>query len=128
MKQFTAHYELIIREGINTTVKYPATLKQANQYIKEYADAWSLNTTMDADGWLSACDNPEHPSHEAYLMQVRGEKYDLYLECCDMYGASVVDDVLEIVTMADPDGAWSWYSDNGFVEHQSVVEILFFNA
>ena len=127
MNQFTSHFEIVIREGINASMKQYDTLASANGYVQEYADAWSLNTKLDAEGWLSGCDNEQHPSHEIYLMEVQGEKHQQYIECCEMYGCVLVDEVISIVELTDPDGAWSSFDDMDFHSHKEILETLYFN-
>ena len=42
------------------------------------------------------------------------------------YGSQVVSEVRSIVSMSDPDGAWSLFEDMGMFDHQACLEELYF--
>lgn len=42
------------------------------------------------------------------------------------WGDNVVDDILEIVYISDPDGAWSLFNDMGMYDHVECIEFLYF--
>ena len=52
---------------------------------------------------------------------------ELLMEAISTYGKQVVDEVLEMVHIGDPDGLFSLYNDVGLTNHAEVVELLYFN-
>lgn len=54
-------------------------------------------------------------------------KKELLIEAISTYGKQVVDEVLEMVEIGDPDGLHSMYEDVGLYDHSEVVSLLFFN-
>ena len=52
---------------------------------------------------------------------------ELLAEAISTYGKQVVDDVLEMIQIGDPDGMFSMYEDVGLYDHAEVVELLYFN-
>jgi hypothetical protein len=47
-------------------------------------------------------------------------------EAITLFGAELVSQVIEVVTMSDPDGAYSLYEDLGHFEHAECVSFLYF--
>jgi hypothetical protein len=43
-----------------------------------------------------------------------------------LFGKEVVSEVIELVSVSDPDGAWSLFSDMNLPTHQECVEYLYF--
>ena len=42
------------------------------------------------------------------------------------FGADIVHEVIEVVAVSDPDGAYSIFEDMGMFDHQICVEMLYF--
>jgi hypothetical protein len=42
------------------------------------------------------------------------------------FGSQVVNEVIQITEVSDPDGAWSLFQDMGMFEHVECVEFLYF--
>ena len=42
------------------------------------------------------------------------------------FGREVVDFVINVVSLSDPDGAYTTFEDEGMFEHAECVELLFF--
>jgi hypothetical protein len=42
------------------------------------------------------------------------------------YGSQVVSEVRSVVSMSDPDGAWSLFEDMGMFDHTACLEDLYF--
>ena len=42
------------------------------------------------------------------------------------FGANIVHEVIEVVSISDSDGAYSMFEDMGMFEHQACVEMLYF--
>ena len=42
------------------------------------------------------------------------------------FGADIVHEVIEVVAVSDPDGAYSLFEDMGMFNHQTCVEMLYF--
>jgi hypothetical protein len=51
---------------------------------------------------------------------------DLLNEAVEVFGKSLVHEVLEVVYLADADGAYSTFQDMGMDNHAECVEMLFF--
>lgn len=47
-------------------------------------------------------------------------------EAVEIFGDSVVHEVMELVGMSDPDGVWSLFSDMGMDDHVECVEFMYF--
>jgi hypothetical protein len=43
-----------------------------------------------------------------------------------IFGSDIVDFVLSIVYLSDPDGAWSLFESQGMEEHSQCVEEIYF--
>lgn len=52
---------------------------------------------------------------------------ELVEEAKKMYGSEIVAEVIEMVGLADPDGAYTQYEDMGMFEHAECVEFLYFS-
>lgn len=48
-------------------------------------------------------------------------------EAIETYGKEIVSEVIQIVELADTDGAWATFQDMGMDEHAEIVEMLYFN-
>lgn len=44
----------------------------------------------------------------------------------ELFGEIVVLDVIEVVEMSDPDGAYTYFDDMGMFDHAECVEFLYF--
>ena len=42
------------------------------------------------------------------------------------YGPHIVNNVLEIVNISDPDGAYTLFEDQGMWDHADCIEMIFF--
>jgi hypothetical protein len=42
------------------------------------------------------------------------------------FGANIVHEVVEVVAVSDPDGAYSLFEDMDMFDHQACVEMLYF--
>lgn len=42
------------------------------------------------------------------------------------FGANTVHEVIEVVAVSDPDGAYTMFEDMGMFDHQACVEMLYF--
>lgn len=47
-------------------------------------------------------------------------------EAKDTFGSDILSDVLLVVQMSDPDGAYSMFEDMGMFEHSECVEFIYF--
>ena len=47
-------------------------------------------------------------------------------EAIEIFGKTIVSEVIRIVELADTDGAYSTFQDMGMDEHAEVVEMLYF--
>jgi hypothetical protein len=45
----------------------------------------------------------------------------------EQFGAGVVETVVSLVEMSDPDGAWALFQDQGMNEHAECVEFIYFD-
>jgi hypothetical protein len=45
----------------------------------------------------------------------------------EQFGAGVVETVVSLVEMSDPDGAWAMFQDQGMDEHAECVEFIYFD-
>ena len=52
---------------------------------------------------------------------------DKIKQAINEYGEDVVDDVLKIVEVSDPDGAYTFFQDEGLDAHAEAVELIYFN-
>lgn len=52
---------------------------------------------------------------------------ELMKEAIDLYGNNVVNQVVEVVSVSDADGAFSMFEDLGYYDHAEVVSLLYFN-
>lgn len=43
------------------------------------------------------------------------------------YGQHVVNEVIEVVSVSDADGAFTMFEDMGYYDHAEVVSLLYFN-
>jgi len=55
-------------------------------------------------------------------------KNKIYQHAIECYGKEVVADVVAMVNMADPDGAWSLFREMDMWFHAECVEILYFDS
>lgn len=53
-------------------------------------------------------------------------KNKIYQKAITEYGRDIVSDVVAIVNMSDPDGAYSQFQDLGMYEHAECVEFIYF--
>jgi hypothetical protein len=51
---------------------------------------------------------------------------ELLKEAIEVFGKNLVHEVLEVVYLADADGAYSTFQDMGMDDHAECVEMLFF--
>lgn len=51
---------------------------------------------------------------------------DSLTEAIEMYGKELVTEVIEMVELTDPDGAYTQYEDYGMYIHAEIVDMLFF--
>ena len=51
---------------------------------------------------------------------------ELEKQAIEDFGAGVVNEVIQVVELADPDGAYSTFQDMGMFEHAECVEFLYF--
>jgi len=51
---------------------------------------------------------------------------ELLKEAIEVFGKNLVHEVLEVVYLADADGAYSTFQDMGMDNHAECVEMLFF--
>ena len=64
-------YQVICRDGINTSVIELPTKKMANNYVNDKASELNLMLTgYDADGFAWASDNVLRPLQEIYIFEV----------------------------------------------------------
>lgn len=49
------------------------------------------------------------------------------LEAVGIFGKDVVDEVIAIVNLSDPDAAYVQFEDEGLSNHVSCVEFIYFN-
>lgn len=47
-------------------------------------------------------------------------------DAIEEFGANVVHEVIEVVSVSDADGAYSMFEDMGMFDHQACVEMLYF--
>jgi hypothetical protein len=52
---------------------------------------------------------------------------ELLAEAISTYGQQLVDEVIEIVSVSDADGAFSMFEDLGYYDHAEVISLLYFN-
>lgn len=59
-----------------------------------------------------------------------GYKYNRELldDAIDCYGEEVVQSVIDMVEMSDPDGAYTTFEDFGWWEYAECLELLYFNS
>lgn len=55
------------------------------------------------------------------------EKKEKIKQAISEYGEDVVDDVLQIVEVSDPDGAYTFFQDENLDAHAEVVELIYFD-
>ena len=48
-------------------------------------------------------------------------------EAIEIYGRTIVSEVMNLVYVADADGCYSTFQDMGMDEHAECVEFIFFN-
>ena len=58
---------------------------------------------------------------------MKDPKSELLTEAEAVFGAEVVEHVVLIVEMTDPDGAWSQFRDLGMDVHAECVEFIYFD-
>ena len=54
-------------------------------------------------------------------------KKELIAKAVEWYGKEIVNEVIEVVAISDPDGAYTMYEDMGMGIHSECVETLFFD-
>lgn len=52
---------------------------------------------------------------------------ELVKEAIELYGRAIVHEVLQLVSLADPDGVHSMFEDLGMIDHVEVIEFLYFD-
>ena len=57
---------------------------------------------------------------------MKNEKSAILTEAEEIFGADVVETVVALVEMSDPDGAWAMFQDQGMDEHAECVEFIYF--
>jgi hypothetical protein len=64
-------YQVIYREGINTSVIELPTKAMANNHVNDKASELNLMCTgYDADGFAWASDDDHRPSQEIYIFEI----------------------------------------------------------
>lgn len=64
-------YQVIYREGVNTSVIELPTKAMANNHVNHKASELNLMLTgYDADGFAWACDDEVRPSQEIYIFEI----------------------------------------------------------
>ena len=58
---------------------------------------------------------------------MRDPKSAVLTEAEEIFGASVVETVVAMVEISDPDGAWAGFRDQGMDEHADCVEFIYFD-
>jgi hypothetical protein len=58
---------------------------------------------------------------------MKDSKSELLTEAEAVFGAEVVETVVSLVEMSDPDGAWALFQDQGMDEHAECVEFIYFD-
>jgi hypothetical protein len=48
-------------------------------------------------------------------------------EAVEIFGKQIVSETIQFVQLADPDGAYTTFQDNGMDDHAEVVEMLYFD-
>lgn len=51
---------------------------------------------------------------------------DKIQEAITIYGKDIVNEVIEIVSMSDPDGAYILYEDQDMFDHSECVSFIYF--
>jgi len=59
-------------------------------------------------------------------MPNKGNKEERIKEAIENFGSEIVDFVLSVVYLSDPDGAWSLFESQGMEEHSQCVEEIYF--
>lgn len=54
------------------------------------------------------------------------EKEERLQRAIEEFGETIVQEVKDIVSMSDPDGAWSLFSDLEKYDHVECIEMLYF--
>ena len=49
-------------------------------------------------------------------------------EAEEIFGSDVVEKVVAVVEVSDPDGAWALFQDMGMDEHAECVEFVYFDT
>jgi len=71
IKKQKTMYQVIYKEGINTSVIELPTKKMANNHVNDKASELNLMCTgYDADGLAWACDNETRPSQEIFIFEI----------------------------------------------------------
>lgn len=71
IKKQKTMYQVIYREGVNTSVIELPTKKMANNHVNDKASELNLMLTgYDADGFAWASDDVVRPSQEIYIFEV----------------------------------------------------------
>jgi|TARA_B100000768_G_scaffold177869_1_gene192721 hypothetical protein len=50
-----------------------------------------------------------------------------FLEAVDIFGKDVVDEVIAIVNLSDPDSAYVQFEDDDLKNHVACIEFIYFN-
>jgi hypothetical protein len=68
------------------------------------------------------------PTAEEIEKEIKRQQFkEKVAEARAEWGDSVVSEVVQVVQLADPDGAYSTFEDMGMFAHSEVVEFLYFN-
>jgi hypothetical protein len=51
---------------------------------------------------------------------------ELLQEAIDAFGEDIVEEVISLVELSDPDGVYSMFLDMGMEEHYEIIEMLYF--
>ena len=57
---------------------------------------------------------------------MNNEKSTILTEAEAIFGTDVVETVVALAEMSDPDGAWAQFQDQGMDEHVECVEFIYF--
>lgn len=71
IKKQKTMYQVIYKDGINTSVIELPTKAMANNHVNDKASELNLMLTgYDADGFAWACDDVVRPSQEIYIFEI----------------------------------------------------------
>jgi len=90
------------------------------EIIKQVLEAHRAITRVKGSDWA--------PTTEEIQKEIQRQRFRARVaEAKAEWGDSVVNETLQIVELADPDGAYSTFEDQGWFSHAEVVEFLYFD-